>query len=435
MEDCRVRQAEPYFSGPRRFPVRVHIHPVLHLFLVFGRVPRAADGRICSRGTFSGYIRVGWTPSRLADDISVIGKFGVCGGSDCGGSLVSLQGRDRESAAPTGEGEPDLPMTPGGRLVSIVLSFRNEAQNIPEMVARIDAVFASQPEDDEIVFVNDRSSDRSLEVLAKERSRNPRVKILNMSRRLGVSECVRAGMAKSKGDAIIYMDADLQDPPEVVPKLLEQWRQGAQVVHTVRMRRAGENPLKTWLTRQAYRVIRFGSSIELPVEAGDFKLLSRQAVRHMLALTESDPLPSRTRGMDRFHASLGSLRAGGAACRNHAFPDLQPQPLENAHRRTDLVFVPAGLSVRPRGFGRVMCLGCLVSCRGCRRAAALAVRLGHRSSGARVVFLGDDRRGRVRGRHFRNSHLQRRSRKTAVYHRVFGRLRRVSRISILNACS
>jgi dolichol-phosphate mannosyltransferase len=180
-------------------------------------------------------------------------------------------------------------MSSESKLVSVVFSFRNEAENIPALVSRVGSAFAGQPEHYEIIFVNDRSSDRSLEILLEERERNPAIKILNMSRRFGVCECVRAGMQWSKGDAVIYMDTDLQDPPELIPKLLECWRQGAQVVHTQRTHRDGENPAKMWLTRQAYRVIRFGSSIELPVEAGDFKLLSRQAVQHFLNLTESDP--------------------------------------------------------------------------------------------------------------------------------------------------
>ena len=180
-------------------------------------------------------------------------------------------------------------MTFESGLVSVVFSFRNEAENIPTLVSRVDSAFSGQPERYEIIFVNDRSSDTSLEILLKERERNPAVKILNMSRRFGVGECVRAGMQWSKGDAVVYMDADLQDPPELIPKLLESWRQGAQVVHTQRTRRTGESPAKMWLTKQAYRLIRFGSTIELPVDAGDFKLLSRQAVRHFLSLSESDP--------------------------------------------------------------------------------------------------------------------------------------------------
>jgi glycosyltransferase involved in cell wall biosynthesis len=178
---------------------------------------------------------------------------------------------------------------PVAPLVSVVLSFRNEAENIPTLVSRLAAMFAGQDVEYEIVFVNDDSTDASLAVLLQERERNPRVKIVNLSRRFGVAEGVLAGMAASLGDAVIYMDADLQDPPEVIPALLEKWRKGAEVVHTVRTRRRGEHPLKMLATRWAYRVIQIGSAIELPVDAGDFKLLSRAAVNHLLLTRESDP--------------------------------------------------------------------------------------------------------------------------------------------------
>ena len=174
-------------------------------------------------------------------------------------------------------------------LISVVLSFRNEADNIPTLIARLDTMFGGEHVEYEILFVNDASTDRSLELLLAERQRNPRVKIVNMSRRFGVAEGVLAGMATSRGDAVVYMDADLQDPPEVIPRMLERWRQGADVVHTVRTQRHGEHPLKMAATRLAYRLIQFGSSIELPVDAGDFKLLSRAAVDYLLRLRESDP--------------------------------------------------------------------------------------------------------------------------------------------------
>lgn len=175
------------------------------------------------------------------------------------------------------------------QLISVVLSFRNEAQNLSTLVARLSAMFATQDVDYELLFVNDASTDSSLDVLIRERERNPRIKIINLSRRFGVAEGVQAGMAAASGDAVVYMDADLQDPPEVIPQLIDRWRRGADIVHTVRTRRHGEHRVKIWLTGLAYRIIHAGSAIELPVDAGDFKLLSRRAVDHLLRLRESDP--------------------------------------------------------------------------------------------------------------------------------------------------
>src|SRR5205085_10818278 len=151
------------------------------------------------------------------------------------------------------------------------------------------AMFASGRVDYELLFVTDDSTDASLGILRAHRETNARVKILNMSRRFGVAEGVLAGMTASRGDAVIYMDSDLQDPPEMIPVMLDRWRKGADVVHTVRTRRRGESPLKMWATRMAYRVIQSGSAIELPVDAGDFKLLSRAVVDHLLSVRESDP--------------------------------------------------------------------------------------------------------------------------------------------------
>jgi len=174
-------------------------------------------------------------------------------------------------------------------LVSVVFSFRNEQENIPPLIERLEATFAPLPVEYELIFVNDASTDASLHILTQEHGRNARVKVVTLSRRFGVAEGVRAGMAASAGDAVIYMDADLQDPPEVIPRLIEAWQKGADVVHTVRTRRDGESAMKMALTALAYRIIRAGSSIQLPVDAGDFKLLSRKAVTHVLALNESDP--------------------------------------------------------------------------------------------------------------------------------------------------
>jgi dolichol-phosphate mannosyltransferase len=174
-------------------------------------------------------------------------------------------------------------------LVSVVLSFRNESENIPTLISRLTEMFAAEGVEHELLFVNDASTDESLPILLQEHARDRRVKVINLSRRFGVAEGVMAGLAEARGDAVVYMDADLQDPPEVVPALLSRWRGGADVVHTVRTRRRGERALKMWATRLAYRIIQSGSTVELAVDAGDFKLLSRRAVDHLLRLPESDP--------------------------------------------------------------------------------------------------------------------------------------------------
>lgn len=174
-------------------------------------------------------------------------------------------------------------------VISIILSFRNEAEVIPELIRRLQVALRSVPVDYELIFVNDASTDRSLEILKKSAQEDRGIKVITMSRRFGVSECALAGMQYAKGDAVVYMDADLQDPPEVIPQLIAKWREGADVVHTVRSRREGESTLKLTLTDAAYHLISVWADVPLTSEAGDFKLLSRRAVAELLQLKEKTP--------------------------------------------------------------------------------------------------------------------------------------------------
>ena len=163
-------------------------------------------------------------------------------------------------------------------LVSVVLSFRNEEENLPELIRRLRDVFAHIDVDYELVFINDDSDDSSLDILLEHAKNDSRIKIVNMSRRWGSYPCIVAGFRYTKGDAVIYMDSDLQDPPELIAKMIEKWHNGADLVNTVRTKRLGENRFKMWLTRIAYKTINFFADFEIPENSGDFKLLSRQIV-------------------------------------------------------------------------------------------------------------------------------------------------------------
>lgn len=174
-------------------------------------------------------------------------------------------------------------------LLSVVLSFRNEADTLPELIHRLEAVLATLDIEGELIFVDDASSDFSREILLKARENNPAIKIIAMSRRFGHTPCVLAGFEKSKGEAVIYMDTDLQDPPELIPQLVQKWRDGADIVHTTRTVRRGENRFKMWLTRQAYRIINGFADITIFQNTGDFKLISRRAMDEILQLKEFDP--------------------------------------------------------------------------------------------------------------------------------------------------
>ena len=179
--------------------------------------------------------------------------------------------------------------------ISVVLSFYNEEAVLPELLSRLRAVFAGMIARHiiagyELVFVNDASRDGSERLLRSELVAGDIV-LVNMSRNFGVSECVMAGLAHASGDAIIYMDADLQDPPEVIVDMVEAWRNDpeTEVVFTTRTKREGEHWLKLLITHVGYRIINAISDIELHPDSGDFKLLSRRAVAQLIELREDKP--------------------------------------------------------------------------------------------------------------------------------------------------
>lgn len=171
----------------------------------------------------------------------------------------------------------------------MIFSFRNEEAVLNELVVRVISSIARIGCDYELIFVNDDSSDRSLEILLALAKDNERIKIITMSRRFGVHPCVLAGIRYSSGDVIVYMDADLQDPPELIPDMADKYRDGADVVNMTRIDRQGEHACKMWLTGLAYKIINALSDIPIPENTGDFKLLSRRVVDNLLALDESDP--------------------------------------------------------------------------------------------------------------------------------------------------
>lgn len=173
--------------------------------------------------------------------------------------------------------------------LSIVFSFRNEEKVLDELLRRTRNALDMPDIEYELIFVNDDSSDNSLDMLKKYRESDKRLKVINTSRRFGFYPCVIAGLESAKGDAVIYMATDLQDPPELIPQMIEKYKGGAEVVNTVRTKRLGESAFKMWITKKAYQIINLLSDINLPENMGDFKLLSRRVVNELLKLEEYDP--------------------------------------------------------------------------------------------------------------------------------------------------
>tara|TARA_B100000963_G_scaffold343492_1_gene345384 strand:+ start:10902 stop:11834 length:933 start_codon:yes stop_codon:yes gene_type:complete len=175
------------------------------------------------------------------------------------------------------------------KLISFVFSFKNEEKNLEELVKRVDDSVKKLPNYSyELIFVNDASNDNSEKLLENLQKKFP-ITLINMSRTFGVGPCVLAGFKNAKGDCIVYMDSDLQDPPEILDKLIQEYENGAEIVHTVRTKRLGESKFKLFITKIAYKVINFLSDIRLPTEAGDFKLISKKALNKILDQKEFRP--------------------------------------------------------------------------------------------------------------------------------------------------
>jgi glycosyltransferase involved in cell wall biosynthesis len=166
-------------------------------------------------------------------------------------------------------------------LVSVVVPLCNEEGNIPELVSRIGDVLARAlgPQDEyEIVAVNDGSSDGTLRALRAARVLEPRLVVVDLSRNFGHQVAATAGLDTARGDAVVLIDGDLQDPPELIAQFLTKWREGYDVVYATRRARKGEGIFKLLTARLFYRTIRRLTNVAIPVDTGDFRLLSRRVV-------------------------------------------------------------------------------------------------------------------------------------------------------------
>lgn len=171
-------------------------------------------------------------------------------------------------------------------LHSIVIPVFNEVNGIEELRARVTDVIDTMPEDFEVILVNDGSTDGSAGALDRVHELDARFKVLHLSRNYGHQLALTAGVKWARGQTVTVMDADLQDPPEVIAAFVAKWREGFDVVHGVRSVRFGESRFKLWTADVFYRLIRHGSEVELPLESGDFRLMDRKVVDAFLSLRE-----------------------------------------------------------------------------------------------------------------------------------------------------
>jgi len=217
-------------------------------------------------------------------------------------------------------------MTP---LLSIVVPVFREEKNIPEFLRQIRPILTGVTESYEIIFAMDPSPDRTEEVILEFRTGDERIKLLRFSRRFGQPMATLAGLHYSRGEAVVVMDVDLQDPPDLLHLMVAKWREGFDVVLPQRRQRTGEPWIKKLVSAVGYKIINKIAAVGIPPNTGDFRLMSRRVVDELLKLKESHGFlrgmvsvvgfkqtiipfdrPPRHAGETNYNRFLGSLRIG-----------------------------------------------------------------------------------------------------------------------------
>lgn len=183
--------------------------------------------------------------------------------------------------------------------ISLVIPCHNESDNLSTLYERVHIVMENMRKSWELVCVNDGSKDDTLGQLLTLRQKDPRVVVIDLSRNFGKEAALTAGLDHARGDCAIPLDADLQDPPELIPELLAKWEEGYDVVNAVRLSRDGESWLKRASAHAFYRIINRMSDVDIPMDTGDFRLLSRPV------LDAIKTLPERRRFMKGLFAWVG----------------------------------------------------------------------------------------------------------------------------------
>lgn len=188
---------------------------------------------------------------------------------------------------PTGPSTPaataETPLRP---LLSVVVPAYNEQEVLRTFHERLAAVLDGLEVDAEVVYVNDGSRDGTLALMQELRQSDDRITLIDLSRNFGKEIAMTAGLDRAAGDAVVIIDADLQDPPELIPEMLRLWREGYDNVYAQRTAREGETLVKKATAHAFYRVIQYFSRVHIPEDTGDFRLLSRRAVDALKLLRE-----------------------------------------------------------------------------------------------------------------------------------------------------
>lgn len=171
--------------------------------------------------------------------------------------------------------------------LSIVTPIFNEEENLPELYRRLTAAAQQVSPDYELIFVNDGSRDRSLEIIRSFALLDPHLRFLSFSRNFGHQPAISAGIKYAKGEAIVIIDGDLQDPPELIPALYARYQEGYKVVYAKRASRKGESFFKKITASVFYRFIKRITNVDIPVDTGDFRLISKEIAQVLNNMAES----------------------------------------------------------------------------------------------------------------------------------------------------
>ena len=171
--------------------------------------------------------------------------------------------------------------------ISVVVPIFNEEQVLPKFIATMTGVLEKLGEEYEIIFSADPCKDRTFDIVREAHAKNPRIKLLGLSRRFGQPAATMAGLAYSRGQVVLVIDCDLQDPPSLVPDMVQKWREGYKVVIPQRRSREGEHPLKKLIAYCGYWFINKIANVKIPRNTGDFRLLDRRVVDELVKLNES----------------------------------------------------------------------------------------------------------------------------------------------------
>ena len=213
--------------------------------------------------------------------------------------------------------------------LSIVVPVYKEERNIPEFLNRVRVVLSKVTEEYEIIFALDPSPDRTEILILQEREKDCRIKMLKFSRRIGQPMATLGGLSYASGQCVLIMDVDMQDPPELIPDMVRKWVDGYDVVLPQRISRQGEPLIKKMVAKMGYKVIAKIANVEIPPNTGDFRLLSRRVVDHVVSLKESHGFlrgmvafvgfkqciipferPARYAGVTNYNRFIGSLKIG-----------------------------------------------------------------------------------------------------------------------------